>query len=495
MPEAAAERDGELRYLTFPVGDRLYALPAEAISEVIRMPALARVPQATPSLLGLANLRGQVAPVASIRALIGGEPGPDVRAAFALVMSGAAPVALAVDAAPTLTAVAQVQTEESAIMARPGEKLLGVFDARDGQIAHVLDIQTLLAAAFAPRARGKTHERLRAAGPGETLRNDVQEAGKILTFMVGGQEFALEIDAVCEIVPAPDVIAATPHSEALVLGVASYRDTLLPLLSLRGLLGMESAPLDRPKVVVSRVGGALVGLVADQARAIVTVEEGRADPPPPVLSARTGAESQIKAIYRDQSGRRLISILSPDQLFRNDVMQRMIAEGAASAAAAEDDEGAAQARFLAFRLGEDEFALPIETVIEVTRVPAQITRLPKTPDFLEGVASFRGEMLPVIDQRRRFDMPVREADERRRAIVVSSASHRAALIVDSVSEVLGCAPEAVDPAPDLTGHRTRLVSGVINLESAGRMVMVLDANELLSRAERSLLDAFQPELP
>lgn len=497
MPEAAAaEREETLRYLTFPIGDRLYALPAEAVSEVIRLPALARVPQAAASLLGLANLRGQIAPVASIRALIGGDASADNLSGFALVLQGAAPVALAIDAAPTLAAVARVQTDDAAIMARPGEKLLGVFDAQDGQAAHILDIQTLLAAVFAPRAKAQAISRVRASGFGETLRNDTDDSRKILTFMVGAQEFALELDAVREIVPAPEVVAAVPHSEALVLGVGSYRDALLPLLSLRGLLGIEGALPARPKVVVSRVGGALVGLVADQARAIVTLDEGRSDPPPPVLSARTGAESQIKAIYREEGGRRLISILSPEQLFRDDVMQRMISENAGAASTAEETvESDAQSRFLAFRLGDDEFALPVDNVIEVTRVPAQITRVPKTPAFLEGVASFRGEMLPVIDQRRRFDMPVRENDETRRAVVVSSANHRAALIVDSVSEVLGVASEAIDPAPDLTGHQTRLVSGVINLESAGRMVMVLDANELLSRAERSLLDAFQPELP
>ena len=58
-----------------------------------------------------------------------------------------------------------------------------------------------------------------------------------------------------------------------------------------------------------------------------------------------------------------------------------------------------------FRLGDDEFGLPIDAVDEVARVPDQITRVPKTPKFLEGVVNLRGEVLPVVDQRRRFDMP------------------------------------------------------------------------------------------
>ena len=149
--------------------------------------------------------------------------------------------------------------------------------------------------------------------------------------------------------------------------------------------------------------------------------------------------------------------------------------------------------FLVFRLGDDEFALPIDAVDEVAQVPAQITRVPKTPKFLEGVVNLRGAVLPVIDQRRRFDMPKSEQSKGRRLVVVRTERHRAGLIVDSVSDVLRIPADAVEPAPDLTDDIARLVRGVINLEQSGRIVLVLDPAELLTRAERGLLDTFQAE--
>ena len=151
-------------------------------------------------------------------------------------------------------------------------------------------------------------------------------------------------------------------------------------------------------------------------------------------------------------------------------------------------------RFLVFRLGDDEFALPIEAIDEVARVPEQITRLPKTPKFLEGVVNLRGDVLPVVDQRRRFDMPTREGNADRRLVVVRTERHRAGLIVDSVSEVLRCGPQSLKPAPDLTGEALSLVRSVINLESAARIILLLDPSELLSRAERGLLDTFTKDM-
>jgi purine-binding chemotaxis protein CheW len=236
-----------------------------------------------------------------------------------------------------------------------------------------------------------------------------------------------------------------------------------------------------------------VGLVADRARAIVAAAPELVDPVPAAIAARQSSEAGIRAIYRGDAGRRLISILSAEHLFREDVMQRLSAQRGGNE---EDAAPAAKGpggdlTFLVFRLGADEFALPIDAVDEVAQVPAQITRVPKTPKFLEGVVNLRGTVLPVVDQRRRFEMPKAEHAEGRRLIVVRTERHRAGLIVDSVSDVLRVAPAVIGEAPALTDEIAKLVRGVINLEAAGRIVLVLDPRELLTRSEQGLLDTFE----
>jgi purine-binding chemotaxis protein CheW len=497
-----AEAGGETRrFLTFHLDRRLYALPVEEVSEIIRTPPVARLPHAPKSLMGLANLRGSILPVASLRGLMGEEGSAGEAPARAIVLSGGAAVALAVDAIDALVSVdtSGLQTDRAVLAAEPGEALRGAFQMSAGDdLAKILDIQSLLSAAFAPRARAPRPSRgeLSTTPSGETA-GSMEDWRKLVSFEVAGQEYALDLAAVQEITPAPTNLARIARSEALVVGIKGYRDTLLTVLSMRGLLGFAAAsePDGREKVVVTTVRGLLVGLLVDRMRAIVTADPRRLEPPPPVLAARAGGESQIAAIYRESEGERLISVLAVEQLFREEVMQRLGDTRPTAPAPAETigwSEGE-EVKFLVFSLGDDEFALPIEAVDEVASVPEQITRVPKTPKFLEGVINLRGEVLPVVDQRRRFDMPAREGLEGRRLVVVRSERHRAGLIVDSVSEVLGSSRDEIEPAPDLTGEKTRLVNGVINLDRAGRIILLLDPAELLNRTERGLLDAFEAD--
>ncbi|HZO22581.1 MAG TPA: chemotaxis protein CheW [Steroidobacteraceae bacterium] len=493
-------RESSDRFLTFRVDTQLYALRADEVTEVIRPPTLARVPQGPAALLGLANLRGSVLPIASLREMLGKPAAAVTETARAIVLDIGAPIGLMVDCVEALESAAsqQVETLQNDLSAAPAEQLLGAFSTHaDRRVAKILDIRSMLKVAFANRSRAQshTHKRLAAAPALAARARNAAKTETLVTFEIAGQEFALPLEAVEEILPAPASVTAVARAEAVVLGVTSVRDTLLPLLSLRALLGFSAATdsNDRQKIVVMRIGGAAVGLVADRARAILAADLEMVDPIPPVLAARTGGESRVRAVYRAEAGRRLISILSPDQLFREDVMKRLAgARQASSTPALQADSGAREEMsFVVFRLGSEEFGLPIDTVVEVAQVPQQITRVPKTPKFLEGVVNLRGEVLPVVDQRRRFEMPKLDNAEGRRLVVIRTERHRAGLIVDSVSEVLRTTADSVEPPPELTDQVSRLVRGVINLPKSNRMVLLLDAAELLTRSEQGLLDSFQ----
>jgi purine-binding chemotaxis protein CheW len=482
------------RFLVFRIARRVYALPAETVVEVIRIPPMARVPQAPKALVGVANLRGVVLPIASLHALLGLEVEDSVDSR-AIVLDGGAPVAIVADAIDALVTIGadRLETQAAHLSVEQGERLTGAFPLGNGQgAAKILDVQALLAEAFARRYRPNYPK---AASGAIAIKAAEAEAEPetFVSFDVAGQEFALELGMVQEIIALPDAVTMAPRAEVVVAGVMAFRERLLPLLSMRELLGFAPAPVSemREKIVIASVGGTLVGLVADRARAVIAVDPLLIDPVPAVIQARSGGEARIKSIYRGEHGRRLVSILAPEQLFREDVMQRLGEVSNPAQPQAQTVQAGEERKFVVFRLGDGEFGLPVEAVDEVARAPEQVTRVPKAPRFLEGVINLRGIVLPVVDQRRRFDMPQLEHGEGRRLVVVRTGGHRAGLIVDSVSEVLRTTADAIKDAPDLTEDIARLVHGVVNVEAEGRIILVLDPAELLTRAERVLLDKFK----
>jgi purine-binding chemotaxis protein CheW len=102
---------------------------------------------------------------------------------------------------------------------------------------------------------------------------------------------------------------------------------------------------------------------------------------------------------------------------------------------------------LAFRLGTEEYALLVEQVREVIKL-WEITSVPNTPDYVLGVLSLRGKVLPVIDLCKRLGLPSGARDGRARIIVVSLDDEETGLIVDRVTGVVRLLPKDVRPAPD-----------------------------------------------
>ncbi|MER8856997.1 chemotaxis protein CheW [Mesorhizobium sp. M0757] len=496
MSEQGAPAALSKRFLAVRCSEHTYAVPVDRVAEIVRVPEMAKVPQAPAALCGLANLRGSIVPIADLSRLLRLASEPLSDSARAVVIDAPAPYALLVN---TVEGIVNVQA--SRIEQRHSLKGAAVSSgddsvfSNDGEAVRILNVDTLLEGAFTPQARD------RVTGRSRTLVPDMSAIGAVgremlATFVVDGQDYAFPFAVVQEVFNIPRGLTSLPGADAQVPGLISFRDGLLPILSLRALFGLANELQGNEKVIVAYVRGTAVGVVVDAVKQSIAIDPLRLEPVPPIMAARIGGEAKVKAIYRSEADSRLLSVLHPDLLLSEETMrglghvQAPARDGSASTEGSKRDE----IKLLAFQLGAGEFALPIEAVEEVALVPESVTRVPKTPKFLEGVINLRGEVLPVIDQRKRFDMPPLENRGRTRLIVVKSGSHRAGIIVDSVSEVLGVDASALARAPDLAGETTRLIQSIVSLDEGVRILMLLDPTELLTRAERTFLDSFQTKL-
>jgi purine-binding chemotaxis protein CheW len=455
---------GDGGVLTVRVAGQAVALPAGTVQQVIRPRALTRVPHAPVCLLGLANLRGTVLPVVSLARLMGREASAPSPAARVVVLRGEAPVGLLVDAVAALGHSAGVQP---------------------------LGIDALLAREFAAMGRHAGARATRPDAAPETVKA-AQDELALFAFILAGQEYALPLDKVLLVARLPAEVTAVPQTGDAMRGVVAFRGGLLPLVSPHVLLGLSPGETtgDRARIVVTRLGPASVGLVVDRMTSILRVPVAAIDPVPPVLMRGAG-EARVEAIGRLEGGTRLVSILSPARLFDDETASRILADAAREAEdmAGTGAQNEALERFVVFRLGDEHYGLPIATVDEVARRPESLTRIPRAPAFVEGVMNLRGQVIPVIDQRRRFAANGTEEGRGRRIVVVTIDGLRAGFAVDSVTEILAVPAAALAPAPDLATDGAKVFDRIATLERDGRMILLVDPRALLDSAERDLLAA------
>lgn len=477
MIEAASAAVAQ-SFLTVQVGDERFALPASDVAEVIRPPAVTRVPLGPSSLLGIANLRGAVMPVVSLHRLLGGEVSPSSNARVVVIDRGN-PVGLMIDKVTSL-GEAGGASPDSAV------------DDGAGTPARMIDLDALLARDFGSFTSRAQHRQVQAATDGQDQTAAEQNQVALVCFAVAGQDFALPLTSVREVVALPDGVAIVPQTDSVMLGVTSLRRQLLPLVSLRALLGLRGGGQgdDRSRVVVARIGHGLVGLAVDGMKEILRLPDGAVDPVPAILT-RGNAEAQIQGICRLEGGLRLVSVLSTDHLFRDQSQIEQITSqtGKNHDMSTADGPSTGDEQFIVFQLGGEEYGLPIGVVDEVVRVPDTLTRVPKAPSFIEGVMNLRGRVVPVIDQRRRFKFEGQGERRRERVVVVRIDQMQAGFVVDAVSEVLSIPQNLLRPPPELATDGSQVIDRIANIEVEGRMILLLDPRELLDRAEKDLLAA------
>jgi purine-binding chemotaxis protein CheW len=128
------------------------------------------------------------------------------------------------------------------------------------------------------------------------------------------------------------------------------------------------------------------------------------------------------------------------------------------ASAPEATPAGALAELCAFRVGDEEYAIDLRRVREILQ-PLPITAVPRAPEFLDGMIDVRGEVIPVIDVRRRLGLPARTTP-RHKVLVVNVAGRVLGLVVDAVIEVMRLPRAAIGPPPLAPGGGAQLYLGV-----------------------------------
>ncbi len=142
-----------------------------------------------------------------------------------------------------------------------------------------------------------------------------------------------------------------------------------------------------------------------------------------------------------------------------------------------------------FDLNEEAHGVDISQVREIIRME-EITRVPRAPEFVEGVINLRGKVNPVVDLRARFSMPSTERTDEHGIIGVDVDGQDIGMVVDAVTEVSRTPSDSIEPPSSvITTDDSEYLTGIVKTDD--KLIILLDIAKVISESEASALEEIQ----
>lgn len=146
-------------------------------------------------------------------------------------------------------------------------------------------------------------------------------------------------------------------------------------------------------------------------------------------------------------------------------------------------------QYVIFKLGKEEYGVDIMNVKEISEFKESV-KIPNTPKFIDGIINLRGDITPIINLKKRFDLDENGANSDTRIIVIHINNKQVGFVVDEASQVIRIREEDIEPAPDLVaGVDKRYITGVGKLEN--KIVLLLDLEYILTDDEKDKIQLIE----
>lgn len=487
------------QFVTFTVGEFVFAVDIMKVQEIIRLPDIFKVPLAPISLKGLSNLRGKVLPIISLRRLFGFAEIESTDASRVLVIDVDQLLGFVVDRVGNMLRVESNQMKVVDIISATidSDFLTGLIKGVDGHSTiMVLDFHKLVKKVFVRglaviTKRAVQSDSLIDRQDEDVINYSVSDEVQLISFSVANQEYAVSIDNVQEVALLPDTITYIPQSPLHVIGSITLRNQFLSLVSLRDIFGLSDKVLDdKSRIIVLTLSGSAIaiGIVVDRVGELLHIAQTLVDPTPGLLFK--GSEMADTAqIFRLDDGKRLISIIETSKLFNHPKIKSALnfkikcdEKFTQKNSEAENYHGD-DTQVIIFNLDDLEFGIPIHSVQEIIRLPDHLSQVPTAPTFVEGVMNLRGNAIAVIDLRMRLGLPKTTRSDEQRIIVFLTANSYSGFIVDQITELLKISNLAIDTSLSLPSLQGKLLVRTVNIDKQNRMVQLLDLSYLVDDDE------------
>jgi Chemotaxis signal transduction protein len=479
----------ERQLVSFRLGEDEFGTDIMDVKEIIRVPAITKIPNAPDYVEGTCNLRGNVLPIIDGRTKFNlKRKEKDENSRVLVIDVEGKATGIIVDKVSEVMRVPISDIEETPEIVRniDDDFIEGVVKLNNGQrLVMLLNVvKALMVKDLTKEKKEPQEDSINYTSESISAAEDKSvDEEQLVSFVIDQEEYAFEIMMVQEIIRVPQIVKV-PNTEAFIEGVLSLRDTLLPVIDLRKYFGImvHSEISDQKRILVVDMGNFTTGIMVDKVSEVLRVPKTSIQPP---LQFSDQSGEQLKGIAKLNNGKRMILILEPSKLTSQDLVEPLMAKE--SILEQHDDTVITEnllpdeIQLVTFKIDQEEFGIKIDNVQEINRM-TEVTKVPNAPRYIEGIVNLRGNIIPALDLRRLLKISEKDKTDATRIIIADFDGKRTGIIVDSVSEVLRFEKNRIERPTELlsSGVDRDCIEGVGKLNGGKRMILILDIAKVLS---------------
>ncbi len=434
-------------------GEVAFGLPTAFIGQILRVPDITPLTLSPVQVRGLSAVGGNIATVLDFNLLLGLPKcsGEDQKNRVITLNAPFHALCLLVDEVSVSIAVEPSNVE---YLSEKKDVIMAIVHYGD-ELIQVVDLE--YAMGLVQKVTAQTRN-IKEKNTIQTVHAS-QEQMRYLVFKMGGEEYALMIDNLREILNANGPMTPIAGSNQEIQGMMSLRNELIVVADLRLHYGYLPKTSDKNRIMIVEHQGKALGLVVDE---IVDIYEfARSDID---LGGESENANQIEGIV--QYDNRLITLLGRDLV--ETIMSRNDDIIVANANVISDENQTKITEVVIFTLGDEEYAFPIEEVAEIIDM-TPITPVINAPAMVDGVINIRGQIVTIGSLHKRLGIANEEPKDQK-ILICHAKAGRIGFFVNSVSDVLGVTEEQMHP-DESCGE---MFSNILHLDEGKRLVLLFN---------------------
>lgn len=470
--------------VVFRVGEEEFALRISNIKGIIRVPLMIKVPNAPQYITGLCSLRGDLLPVIDSRKLFD-MPDQEFNESSRIIVAeiDGKKVGLLADKVSEVINIeeAAVKDPPASIKGTDGGAINGILILYKGKrVVMILDAEKIIRVGNLDEVANQQRTSVGNLTDSETKEDEEEQ---IVIFNIGIGEYAFSINCVKEIIRLPEVMKV-PNAASYIEGVFSIRNQLMAVINLGRILGMNcKQPDEYSRVVIINNGNFSYGVIVDKVSHVVRVHKELFKESGQI--GNCSGTAFVKGVFNLNNGKRLVMMLEPNKLVSlEDVKDVLDAEHKVTVnneSLYADEADNNHKHVVVFKLDEEEYGIEINNVEEINRI-REIAHFPGAPAFIAGMADLRGDIIPILNLRKLFNLDDSDSYNESKFIVVEYGNKKIGILIDSVSEVLRFSTAYLEEAPRVFkgNDQDSCIDKIAKLNDGKRIILMLNLSTLLS---------------